>query len=297
MQADLLELRSYQIKELSPEDAARLRNGNAVTEWGDRIDGAYKFPVTAVTQSQNGSTEKNIEMVYVFRFDGEWRVGTYQMSLHSLTDEERNKLELYRAAEKAISALDEEDKQTTSSTTDSKKEIPVPDFVGMKYDLAESMAKSIGLVLEKQEVDDEAAEGTVLSQDVAASDMIAAGSVIAVKVSRSHLNANTVRVIFSIPAGVKGKFHIVLYQNDMPAFTGASFDPEYAAGVTSLTVEGTGSADMMAVLENDEVGVSANIGMIHIDFDKQTVEMLNVDTDEAFRLTDSRRTGPQGAAN
>ena len=293
MQADLLELRAYQIEKLSPLDAARLRKGNAVTEWGDRIDGAYRFPVTTVIKSETGGTEKDTEMVYVFRFDGEWRVDLFS----GMTDEERNELERYRAGEKAVSGRNTETEQTAESAADSTKEIPVPDFVGMEYDQAEIMAKSIGFVLKKHEIDDEAAEGTVLSQSAPAGDPLTAGYTILVIVSRGQHKANAVRVPFSIPAGVKGKFHIVLYQNDMPAFTGASFDPEYAAGATSLAVEGTGSADMMAVLVNDEVGVSANIGMIHIDFDKQTIDMLSVDTDEAFRLTDSRRTGPQDAVN
>ena len=64
---------------------------------------------------------------------------------------------------------------------------------------------------------------------------------------------------------------------------GASFNPDYAAGVTSLTVEGKDSTDVLAVLVNDATGAKANIGTYHVDFNTHSSQQMSGDIAAAFQ--------------
>ena len=160
--------------------------------------------------------------------------------------------------------------------------VPVPNFVNMDWDMAKNIADSLNLELVKKEVDDEAAAGTVLNQNVQPGDEVSEHSLIELTVS-SDQKQEAVRMSFNIPAGAAGKYHIGLYEGGVAKAVGGLFEPEYAAGVTAVTIEGNETTDVVAVLYNDENGKEAAIGTYRLDFDKKSYETLSEDIAGAFK--------------
>ncbi len=161
--------------------------------------------------------------------------------------------------------------------------VPVPNFVNMDWDMAKTVADSLNLELMKKEVDDAAEKGTVLNQNVQPGDEVSEHSLIELTVSSGIEKTRGVRISFNVPAGAAGKYHIGLYEGGVAKAVGGQFDPEYAAGVTSLMIEGIDTAEMVAVLYNDENGKEAAIGTYRLDFDKKSYETLSEDIAGAFK--------------
>ena len=161
--------------------------------------------------------------------------------------------------------------------------VPVPNFVNMDWDTAKNIADSLNLELVKKEVDDEAAAGTVLNQNVQPNEEVSEGSLIELTVSNGKKREQQVRMSFNIPSGISGKYHIGLYEGGIARAVGGQFDTQYANGVTSLMIEGIDTAEMVAVLYNDENGKEATIGTYRLDFDKKSYETLSEDIAGAFK--------------
>ena len=161
--------------------------------------------------------------------------------------------------------------------------VPVPNFVNMDWDMAKNIADSLNLELVKKEVDDEAAAGTVLNQNVQPGDEVSEHSLIELTVSSGVEKTRGVRISFNVPAGAAGKYHIGLYEGGVAKAVGGLFEPEYAAGVTAVTIEGNETTDVVAVLYNDENGKEAAIGTYRLDFDKKSYETLSEDIAGAFK--------------
>ena len=164
--------------------------------------------------------------------------------------------------------------------------VPVPNFVNMDWDTAKNIADSLNLELVKKEVDDEAAAGTVLNQNVQPNEEVSEGSLIELTVSSGKKKEQTVRISFTIPANASGKFHIGLYEGGVARAIGGQFDPQYAAGVTSLAIEGNEPIDVVAVLVNDDNGKEATLGQYHVDFEKKSYDTLSSDANGAFEKVD-----------
>ena len=160
--------------------------------------------------------------------------------------------------------------------------VPVPNFINMKWDLAKSTAEDLGLVLQKEDVDDKTEIDTILAQNVAVGEEVSEGSVITVKVSTGRAKEQPVSISFQIPVNAAGMFHITLYDGGIPTAVGGSFNPEYAAGVTRVTAEGTGQTELTAILTNEETGASATIGRYTVDYDSQAVSPIESDSNAAF---------------
>ena len=147
--------------------------------------------------------------------------------------------------------------------------IPVPNFIGMNWELAKTMADGMGLILGKNPVPSSEPEGTVLAQSIEVGTEVAEDTVIDLEVStgseQSEFQIRTFRIPFQIPAGAAGQFHIELYKDGECVETGSSFDPEYAAGVTSLEVTFEEDTDVIAYLVNNETDAKAEIGTCHLD--------------------------------
>ena len=173
--------------------------------------------------------------------------------------------------------------RVTVSLGKNRNTVLVPNFINMEWDLAKSLADGMGLVLAKNEVDDNSKEGTVLKQDYKVGEEVPEDTVIELTVSTGKKKDVSVRVMFNIPANTSGLFHIELYEGGIAVATGSSFNPEYAAGTTSLTVDGKDSTDMLAVLVNDSTGARANIGTYHIDFNTQSSQQMSGDISAAFQ--------------
>ena len=176
--------------------------------------------------------------------------------------------------------------RVTVSLGKNKDTVPVPNFINMKWDLAKTTAESMKLTLAKKEVDDEAEEGTVLNQNVQPNEEVSEGSLIELTVSSGKKKELTVRISFTIPANASGKFHIGLYEGGVARAIGGQFDPQYAAGVTSLAIEGNEPIDVVAVLVNDDNGKEATLGQYHVDFDKKSYDTLSSDANGAFEKVD-----------
>ena len=172
--------------------------------------------------------------------------------------------------------------RVTLSLGKNKETVPVPNFIGMKWDLAKTTAESMKLTLAKKEVDDMAEEGTVLNQNVQPNEEVSEGSLIELTVSSGKKKEQPVRISFQIPPNAAGKFHICLYEGGIARAVGGQFDVDYAAGVTSLVLEGNETIDVVAVLVNDDNGNDATIGTYRVDFDKKSYETLSSDVNAAF---------------
>ncbi len=145
----------------------------------------------------------------------------------------------------------------------------VPNFTGMDWERAKTMADGMGLVLGKNVVPSSEPEGTVLSQSIEVGKEAAEDTVIDLDVSsgdeRAEFQIRQVRITFPVPAGADGLFHIGLYKDGECVVAGTSFNPEYAAGVTSVTVQVEADTDLTAYLVNDKTDAKAEIGTCHLD--------------------------------
>ena len=145
----------------------------------------------------------------------------------------------------------------------------VPNFTGMDWEHAKTMADGMGLVLGKNVVPSSEPEGTVLSQSIEVGTEVAKDTVIDLDVSsgdeRTEFQIRLVRITFPVPAGADGLFHIGLYKDGECVVAGTSFNPEYAAGVTSVTVQVEADTDLTAYLVNDKTDAKAEIGTCHLD--------------------------------
>ena len=164
--------------------------------------------------------------------------------------------------------------------------VPVPNFVGMDWALAETLAEELNLKLAKKEVADSAPAGTVLSQSVEPSTEVTEESEIELTVSAGPdgQEEQAIRLIFTIPPDVKGKYHIYI-QNDqnIPIAIGGTFDPEYAAGVTSVLLEGSEeNMEVRAYLVNDENDKTCQLGSYKLHFDTLGYETIQEDIQKAF---------------
>ena len=171
----------------------------------------------------------------------------------------------------------------TVSLGKNRNTVLVPNFISMEWDTAKAMADGMGLVLAKNEVDDNSKAGTVLKQDIKVGEEVPEDTVIELTVSNGEKKSVPVRVVFNIPANTSGLFHIELYEGGVEVVRGGSFNPEYAAGTTSLEVTGKDSTDMLAVLVNDATNARANIGQYHIDFNTQSSQQMSGDIGDAFK--------------
>ena len=97
---------------------------------------------------------------------------------------------------------------------------------------------------------------------------------------------------FNIPSGISGKYHIGLYEGGIARAVGGLFEPEYAAGVTAVTIEGNETTDVVAVLVNDDNGKEATLGMYTIHFDTQSYDTLSENIAEAFEQVLQPRKAP-----
>ena len=158
----------------------------------------------------------------------------------------------------------------------------VPNFSNMQWDNAKSIAEALKFIVSKKEVPDAAPAGTVLNQNVQPNEVVSEGTEIELTVSSGEALSNAVRITFNIPADITGKYHIGLYADGAAAAIGEQFDPEAAAGVTSISMEGEGTAEYQAKLINDENGKEAVLGTYRVDFSNQSVEQLSGDIAQAF---------------
>lgn len=158
----------------------------------------------------------------------------------------------------------------------------VPNFSNMQWDNAKSIAEALKFIVSKKEVPDAAPAGTVLNQNVQPNEVVSEGTEIELTVSSGEAVSNAVRITFNIPADITGKYHIGLYADGAAAAIGGQFDPEAAAGVTSISMEGEGTAEYQAKLINDENGKEAVLGTYRVDFSNQSVEQLSGDIAKAF---------------
>ena len=172
--------------------------------------------------------------------------------------------------------------RVTVSRGKNANQVIVPTFIKMTWDLARTTADGLGLIVGKEEVDDTSPEGTVLSQNVNPGESVSEGTPIMLKVSTGKAKAQTVRISFAIPSGAQGLFKIVLYEEGAEKASTSQFNPDYANGSTALSVEGTGTHDMIAMLFNEATHAEARIGTYRVDFNGNSYAPLSYDINGAF---------------
>lgn len=167
------------------------------------------------------------------------------------------------------------------------RDIPAPDFVNQRIELAQTMAAGMGLELAINVTEVPAGskeEGLVLSQDIPAGEPVPAGTVITLEVAGSGAENQKIRLTFQIPAGIEGKYRILLEDASGELIaSGGEFQPENAAGTTPVIVEGTYDRVVHAALVNADNGKRANFGTYSLDFDIQSGEMILAIPESAFQ--------------
>ena len=68
----------------------------------------------------------------------------------------------------------------------------------------------------------------------------------------------------------------------MSASPSPDFNVDYANGVTSVTISGTGTSDVLATLTNVATGAEATIGTYRVDFDNQSSTPISSNPEAAF---------------
>ncbi|MBP0967339.1 MAG: PASTA domain-containing protein [Oscillospiraceae bacterium] len=92
--------------------------------------------------------------------------------------------------------------------------IPAPNFVGLDWDLALSIANGIKINLEKQEVASEERIGTVLSQNVEPGVEVPEGATVVVEVSSGTADSaalKEVEISIPVPENAYGRFYFTVY--------------------------------------------------------------------------------------
>ena len=191
--------------------------------------------------------------------------------------------------------------RVTVSLGPNNANVLVPNFVGMRYEEAKEVLESMGLVAAKREVSGTELAGKVLAQDINPGEEVAGGTTVTLDVvtgesnteietttapneadSEANAEENTVVISFRIPEDAVGTYHIALYENGIAKAVGGSFDPQFASGVAALTVEGSQEEDLTAVLVNDTTGAEATLGIVHVNFDTKSTELINDNINAAF---------------
>ena len=166
--------------------------------------------------------------------------------------------------------------------------VKVADLTGLTWENAETWAKDADLIAKKVEVPDDSEAGTVLGQDIAPNEEVAAGTAITLRVSAGKADdaedtaEKEVRITFALPEKAAGRFSIVQYENGELTAASSVVDPATADGSASIAVKGTGQAEVILHLRNENTGADVQIGTYRVDFGKCTYEAVSADVDAAF---------------
>lgn len=179
------------------------------------------------------------------------------------------------------------------SRGENKNTVRVPNFIGMDWELAFSQAESLGLKLEKSEVNDVSAAGTVLRQSIKATEEVTEGETITLDVSNGIPAEKAYRITFPLPEDASGIFKITVYEGGSPKVEGAQFNTQYANGTTFVSVSGVGTNSFLLTLTNVSTGKEATIGTANINFDAQTISWSpETDLAKAFEAVGGIVTTP-----
>ncbi len=163
-----------------------------------------------------------------------------------------------------------------------KDTVPVPNFIGMTYETALDTAAACKLELVRIEGNSNAPKGEIVSQSINPTEPVVEGTTITVTVSNGIPAEQEVPVSFMIPEDAVGTFHIVFYEGGVVHTTGPSFNVDYATGTTKVAVSGTGVVDFFVRLVNDTNMLNTTIGTYKVDFDNNTVTVIEADIEAAF---------------
>lgn len=161
--------------------------------------------------------------------------------------------------------------------------VPVPNFIGMDYDLALRTAEAAKLQVTRTEGNSSEPAGTVIDQSINPTEAVTEGTVIKLTVSNGIPAEQDVKITFAIPEDARGTFHLTFYEGGVVKTVGPSFNVDYANGTTSVTVTGVGVADLIVRLTNESNLMSTTVGTYKVDFEKKTATAVDADMTAAFR--------------
>lgn len=146
--------------------------------------------------------------------------------------------------------------------------IPAPDFVGLDWENARSMANGVKINLEKQEVASEERNGTVLSQNVTPGVEIPEGATVVVEVSSGTADSaalKEVEISIPVPANVSGKFYFTVYNmmdlgDDPTPISKTVVFAEGEGGTAKVKFSAENNVDAGIMLYNAETGEKTQIG-------------------------------------
>lgn len=160
---------------------------------------------------------------------------------------------------------------------------PVPNFVGMSFENANISAEVSYLEVIAEEVNSKEEAGKVIKQSVDPDTQVAEGTVITLTVSNGIPPEGQCSITFAIPTNASGVFMFKFYDSGQPLGNPTTVNTAYTNGSTAITVTGSGTKQLTAELTNTATGVSAQIGVYNVDFDKKTATpMAGADVHAAF---------------
>lgn len=161
---------------------------------------------------------------------------------------------------------------------------PLPDLVGKNWSEAAAAAEKAGIHLKKVEVSNGAPAGTIVYQPFETGEQITKGNTVPVEVSDGNGDLTPISFTLTIPAGYTGEYSVIGFkQDDDASYTTpfVEFDAAEANGSIQITMSGIGEGDFIMTLVKG--GDSAQLGVLRINFEKQTVEIIEDNMDAAFR--------------
>ena len=170
------------------------------------------------------------------------------------------------------------------NNTDGK--LRVPDFTGMTWEQAKPLAKSLGLLLTRTEINGDGAENLIHTQKPAPNSEAKPGDIIELTVFSGIPEIFTAVLEFQIPEMTDDYFSIWVCDDSESrntwCFQGFHGSEVNASGSMRIFAEGSGCMEFEAVLRNEKNDKQARLGRYRLDFDRKTAETLESDIYGAF---------------
>lgn len=168
----------------------------------------------------------------------------------------------------------------------SSEPIKVTDFIGMSIEKAEAQAIYLGLEVEKEMIESEEDENTVVEQDIEPGREVDPGTKITFKYSSGKLpetteGAGTVTYQMPIPTNATGRFTID-FTIDGITVQSVQFNASAGTSTISPQITGTGTKNVVVILTNDTTGAYRTIGTYNFDFPNGTFTTITDDIQQAF---------------
>ncbi|MDD7556777.1 Stk1 family PASTA domain-containing Ser/Thr kinase [Ruminococcus sp.] len=162
--------------------------------------------------------------------------------------------------------------------------VEVPNFTSKTLEEAKLDAEVLKLELQATEVDSSEPAGQIVYQSINAGEQVVTGTIIEVKVSNGIAPVSKCNVTFALPENATGSFYFTFYDGGAVFYTSPVINAEYTSGSATVTLEGSGTKELIVSVTNSVNKQTARIGTYAVDFDKKTASARSdVNVQAAFK--------------